>query len=105
MRRGSSIKFVTSFKVQKEMLMKIGWSPGRKDIYEDKEILEKMPRIKIIKEALEHTVARPTLPYYPQVSEVIQRYVNNCLAGKSTPEEALKTIASELKEIEKLYKK
>jgi len=99
------LKFVTSFKVQKEMLMKIGWSPGRKDVYEDKDILAKMPRIKIIKKALENTVARPTLPYYPQVSDVIQRYINNCLAGKSTPEEALKTIASELKEIEKLYEK
>jgi trehalose/maltose transport system substrate-binding protein len=99
------IKFVTSFKVQKEMLMKIGWSPGRKDIYEDKDIIEKMPRIKIIKEALEHTIARPTLPYYPQVSEVIQRYVNNCLAGKSTPEYALQTIQNELEKLEKLYGK
>lgn len=97
------IKFVTSFKVQKEMLMRIGWNPGRKDVYEDKEILEKMPRVKILKEAFEHTVARPTLPYYLQISEVIQRYVNNCLAGKENPEEALNTIESEVKKIEGLY--
>jgi multiple sugar transport system substrate-binding protein len=97
------IKFVTSFKVQKEMLMRIGWNPGRKDIYKDKEVLEKMPRVKILKEAFEHTVARPTLPYYLQISEVIQRYVNNCLAGKENPKKALNTIESEVKKIEKLY--
>jgi len=99
------VKFVTSFKIQKEMLMRIGWNPGRKDVYEDKEVLEQMPRVKILKEAFEHTVARPTLPYYTQVSEVIQRYINNCLAGKESPEKALKTIAADLKQIEKLYEK
>lgn len=97
------IKFVTSFKVQKEMLMRIGWNPGRKDVYEDKEVLEKIPRVKVLKEAFEHTVARPTLPYYLQISEVIQRYINNCLAGKETPEAALMTIEAEVKKIEKLY--
>ncbi len=97
------VKFVTSFKIQKEMLMRIGWNPGRKDVYEDKEVQEKMPRVKILKEAFDHTVSRPALPYYPQVSEVIQRYINNCLAGKESPAEALKTIAKELKEIEILY--
>lgn len=97
------IKFVTSFKVQKEMLMRIGWNPGRRDVYEDKEVLEKMPRVKILKEAFEHTAARPTLPYYLQISEIIQRYVNNCLAGKENPEEALNTIESEVKKIEILY--
>jgi multiple sugar transport system substrate-binding protein len=97
------VKFVTSFKIQKQMLMRIGWNPGRKDVYEDKEVLEKMPRVKILEEAFEHTVARPTLPYYLQVSEVIQRYVNNCLAGKETPSDALRTIAAELKQIKKLY--
>ena len=32
------VKFVTSFKIQKEMLMRIGWNPGRKDVYEDEEV-------------------------------------------------------------------
>lgn len=99
------VKFVTSFKIQKEMLMRIGWNPGRKDVYEDNEVVEKIPRVKILKEAFEHTVARPTLPYYPQVSEVIQRYINNCLAGKVSPEKALTNIAADLKEIGKLYEK
>lgn len=97
------VKFVTSFRIQKEMLMRIGWNPGRKDVYEDKGVQEKMPRVKILKEAFDHTVSRPSLPYYPQVSEVIQRYINNCLAGKESPADALRKIADELKEIEKLY--
>ncbi len=97
------VKFVTSFKIQKEMLMRIGWNPGRKDVYEDDEVQKKIPRVKILKDAFKHTVPRPELPYYQQVSEVIQRYINNCLAGKESPEEALKTVADELGEIEKLY--
>lgn len=97
------VKFVTSFKIQKEMLMRIGWNPGRRDVYEDEEVIQKMPRVKLLKEAFDHTIARPTLPYYPQVTEVIQRYINNCLAGKESPGKALQTIAEELKQIEKLY--
>ncbi len=97
------VKFVTSFRIQKEMLMRIGWNPGRKDVYEDKEVQKKITRVKMLKEAFDHTVARPALPYYQQVSEVIQRYINNCLAGKESPEDALRTIEDELKEIDKLY--
>ncbi len=97
------IKFVTSFKIQKEMLMRIGWNPGRKDVYEDAEVQNKMPRVKILKEAFDHTVSRPALPFYPQVSEVIQRYINNCLAGKESPQDALQTVSDEVKKIEKLY--
>ena len=97
------VKFVTSFKIQKEMLMRIGWNPGRKDVYEDGEVQKIIPRVKVLKAAFDHTVSRPALPYYQQVSEVIQRYINNCLAGKESPKDALQTIADELGEIEKLY--
>lgn len=97
------VKFVTSFRIQKEMLMRIGWNPGRKEVYDDMEVQKELPRVKLLKEAFDHTVPRPALPYYPQVSEVIQRYLNNCLANKESPEDALKTIADELEEIDKLY--
>jgi len=97
------IQYVTSYKVQKQLLLKVGWNPGRKDIYSDSLLLKQIPRLKILYEAFKHTVARPTIPYYPQLSEVIQRYVNDCLANKIKPAYALKQMQNHINELEKFY--
>lgn len=97
------IKYVTSFEVQTNMFENMGWFPARSDIYKDEDLLEKHPRLHILFEALNNAVARPSVPYYPQVSEVIQRFVNNCLAAKISPEVALKEMQKEINEITSLY--
>ncbi len=97
------IQFVSSYEVQKNLLLKVGWNPARKDVYDDKVAKTKLPTVKILYDALQNTVARPTLPYYSQVSDIIQRYVNNCLAGKIKPGEALKKMQKESDELEKVY--
>ena len=97
------IKYVTSYEVQKEMVLTIGWNPGRKDVYKDEELNKKLPQLQILEYVFENTVARPTVPYYSNISEVIQRNVNNCLANKITPENALKKMEEEIKEIIKIY--
>ena len=40
------IKYVTSYEVQKEMVLTIGWNPGRKDVYDNEELNEKLPHLK-----------------------------------------------------------
>lgn len=99
------IKFVTSYKVQKTMFEKIGWNPARKDIYNDKNLVKKYPRLKILEKALDNSAARPSIPYYPQVSQVIQRYVNECLAKKISPENALIKMQEEINYLEEIYQK
>ena len=97
------IKYVTSYDVQKELLLKVGWNPGRKDIYSDSTLLTQIPRLKILYDAFRHTVARPTIPYYPQLSEIIQRNVNDCLANKIKPAKALQKMQVQIDQLEKFY--
>jgi multiple sugar transport system substrate-binding protein len=97
------IKYVTSYKIQKDLFTSVGWNPGRKDVYFDKELQEKYPQLKILYEAFQHAVARPVLPYYSEVSDIMQRYVNRCLAGKITPVDALTKSQQEINSLEKIY--
>jgi len=99
------IQYVTSYKVQKEMVLDIGWNPGRKDVYTDEELQRKLPNLKILEYVFDNTVARPTVPYYSGISEVIQRNVNNCLADKISPKDALLEMEKEIKEVIKIYGK
>ncbi len=97
------IKFITSYNAQKKMVLDIGWNPVRKDIYEDEELLKQIPRLKILYQVFQNTSARPNVPYYPQASEIIQRYINNCLAGKISPQKALEKIQQNENELMELY--
>ncbi len=97
------IKFITSYQGQKQLILKVGWNPGRKDVYSDKQVLADAPQVKELYYVFKRTVARPTVPYYGQVSDIIQRYVNDCLAGKISPRLALKNMQSQIDEIEKVY--
>ncbi len=97
------IQFIESYETQKKFALNLGWNPGRKDIYSDSDVVNELPHLKILKEVFEHAVSRPNLPYYTQVSDVIQRFVNACLAGNTSPGDALQIAQSELDEIIKLY--
>ena len=97
------IQFIESYGTQKKFALNLGWNPGRKDIYNDSDVVKELPHLSKLKEVFEHAVSRPNLPYYTQVSEIIQRYVNRCLAGNIQPEEALVKAQAEVDELKKLY--
>ncbi len=97
------VKFITSFKSQKKLILNVGWNPSRKDVYKDKQVIAEAPQIKELYYVLKHTIARPTVPYYSQLSDIIQRYVNDCLSGKISPSTALQKMQNQIKEVEKIY--
>lgn len=97
------VKFIISYKIQKKLVLELGWNPGRKDLYQDKDVLAKFPHFIILRDVFKNLVTRPRLPYYTQVSEVIQKYVNSSIAGKIAPEKALKKLENEIKKIHKHY--
>lgn len=97
------IQFIESYQTQKKFALNLGWNPGRKDIYNDSAVVKELPHLTKLKEVFEHAVSRPNLPYYTQVSEIIQRYVNSCLAGNIQPVEALAKAQAEIDELKKLY--
>ena len=97
------IQFIESYRTQKKFALNLGWNPGRKDIYNDSDVVKELPHLTKLKEVFEHAVSRPNLPYYTQVSEIIQRYVNSCLAGNIQPGEAMLKAQAEVDELKKLY--
>ncbi len=96
------IRFITSYRVQKDLVEDLGWNSPRIDVME--ELGEKYNHLKVVKEACTYAVARPPVPYYAQISYTIQKYVNGVLAGLIEPEEALSRIEKEIREIKEYYK-
>jgi multiple sugar transport system substrate-binding protein len=90
------VKYITSYEGQKKMVLRLGWNPGRRDLYEDKSILEKMPFFKELGDIFLHARARPAVPYYTQVSDITQRWISAALAGRIEPRNALQQAEREI---------
>jgi multiple sugar transport system substrate-binding protein len=97
--------FVLSFRTQKRLALTLGWNPGRRDVYTDEEAMEELPHLLDLKEVFENATPRPGLPYYTQISDVIQQHLNAVLAGKETPQAALESAEREAQRIVERYNK
>ncbi len=97
------VKYITSHEVQKDMAVELGLNPGRVDVYESEEL--KSGFFGALKEVFLAAVPRPTVPYYAQISLVLQKYLNDAIAGNQSPGKALKKAQGEIKEIIKTYEK
>ena len=74
--------------------------PTRLALYEDAEILEKVPVARLGKEAIiENSTPRPVSPVYSDMSLVLAEQLNQSLKGSTSPEQAVKTLQTELQEI------
>jgi len=99
------LKFVVSYETQKKLALKLGWNPGRKDVYNDNEVLERLPHLAKLKTVFENALPRPNLPYYTQISEILQHYINAVIAGKLTPEVALSRAEKEAQNVIERYER
>ena len=99
------ISFATSYLNQKNLALQLGWNPARTDVYKDKELIEKMPHFASLRKVFENAYARPPLPYYTLISEVVQRQINSVLSGKASPSEALSRGQIEIQGIVDRYEK
>ncbi len=83
------VRYVTSSQGQKKMVLRLGWNPGRQDLYFDPEILAALPYLAELKDVFRQARPRPMVPYYPQISNIAQRQINSALAGHIDAGEAL----------------
>lgn len=97
------VKFILSYRTQKSLALNLGWNPGRRDLYRDPEVLERLPHFARLREVFDHALPRPVLPYYSQVSTVIQRHLNAALADRASPAEALAAAEAEVRRISERY--
>jgi multiple sugar transport system substrate-binding protein len=75
------IRWFTGEEMQRHLALEHGYAPTRRSLYDDGDLLERQPLLKVQRQALENAVARPTTAIYAQLSDVLQRQINGLLSG------------------------
>ncbi len=93
------IQFMSSEESQKTLALESTRLPTRKSLYEDREVLDKVPVAALGKESLENTRPRPVSPYYSDMSLAMAEKFNAHLNGEVPVERALGELQTELQNI------
>jgi multiple sugar transport system substrate-binding protein len=96
---GLALKFAdfsASEQWQKISLLKFSLAAVVPGVYSDPDVTKAIPYAKELLQALSQAKARPVSPVYPQISQAIYKNVNDALAGRSSPADALKKADSQI---------
>jgi multiple sugar transport system substrate-binding protein len=92
------IDYVTGTENQKAQMLNASQSSTLTATYDDKEIQKKYAFAEQLRDAISQAKARPVSPVYPQISQAIYKNVNEALAGRVPPEDALKTAQTQMQQ-------
>jgi multiple sugar transport system substrate-binding protein len=81
---------------QKTSFLEAAQAPTLAAVYDDPAIQKKYAFAPQLKEAVSQAKVRPVSPVYPQISQAIYENVNEALAGRTSPEDALKKAQSDM---------
>jgi multiple sugar transport system substrate-binding protein len=95
----SLIEYMTAAEQQKAMALEGGYLPTRTELYDDQEIIEAVPGVRLGREIVPATTTPPVSPYYSDMSLAMSEAFNANILGNVSPEEAAATIAQDLQEI------
>ncbi|MBD9730336.1 ABC transporter substrate-binding protein [Streptomyces sp. H28] len=90
------IAYLTSERVQRQVLTRGALPPVRADLYDDPELIRRFPYLPTLRESVLAAEPRPKSPHYDQVSLVVQAVVHDAMTGRQTPEAAVRRLATEL---------
>jgi multiple sugar transport system substrate-binding protein len=96
---GLALKFAdfsASPEWQKISLLKYSLAAVVPDVYSDPDVKKAIPYAAELLQALSQAKARPVSPVYPQISQAIYKNVNDALAGRVSPQDALKKADSQI---------
>jgi len=93
------VKFMTDEKGQRQRALAATLLPTRKSLYEDQQILEEVPVIRLGKEAIQRTKSRPVSPYYSGMSLAMAEQFNLSLKGDVPSDQAVQNLQEELTKI------
>lgn len=94
------VMFMTSAEEQKRRAIEGAYNPTRPALYQDADILRAQPFIGELEGSVAQAIARPsrvTKGQYNRVSVAIANTFHGALGGQSTPQEATRKLAGELK--------
>jgi multiple sugar transport system substrate-binding protein len=92
------IDYVTGPENQKRQLLEYSQSSTLLATYDDPAIQKKYAFATQLRDAISQAKSRPVSPVYPQISQAIYKNVNEALAGRASPEDALKTAQSQMQQ-------
>jgi multiple sugar transport system substrate-binding protein len=88
--------FYASDAFQKKALLKYSQAAIIPSVYSDPDVKKAIPYAPELLQALSQAKARPVSPVYPQISQAIYKNVNDALAGRVSPQDALKKADSQI---------
>jgi len=94
-----AVQFFTSAEIQKKLSIAGAYLPTRRDLYNDKELLQRYEYFPLILKILENPALRPPIAQYAQTSDILQRYLNAALSGQISPEAAMREAARETRSL------
>lgn len=83
------VKFLVEEEQQKFFATQGSLAPVLGDLYEDQELVAKLPYLPVLKTSIENAVPRPVTPFYPAVTQAIQENSYAALKGEKSAEQAL----------------
>ncbi|EGX60820.1 ABC transporter solute-binding protein [Streptomyces zinciresistens K42] len=90
------LAYLTSERVQRQVLTRGALPPVRADLYEDPRLVRSFPYLPTLRASVLTAAPRPKSPRYDQVSLVVQAVVRDAMSGRQTPEAAVRRLAREL---------
>jgi len=93
------VKFITAAEQQKFFSLGGSYLPTLSALYDDPEIKEKLPTVRLASEALKNTVPRPVSPVYSDMSLKMAEEFNAVLGGDTEPQQAISSLQKELQKI------
>ncbi|MFI6805894.1 ABC transporter substrate-binding protein [Streptomyces luteogriseus] len=90
------IAYLTSERVQRQVLTRGALPPVRADLYQDPALIRRFPYLPTLRTSVLAAEPRPKSPRYDQVSLVVQAVVHDAMAGNQTPAAAMRRLAREL---------
>lgn len=83
------LKFMTSEETEKFYATQGSLAPVLGKLYEDPELVAKLPYLPVLKTSIENAVPRPVTPFYPAVTKAIQDNAYPAIKGEKSVEAAL----------------
>lgn len=93
------IQYMLQPEAQKKGATTASWTPTLMSVYEDPEILKKVPWLKRLNPLLQTAVPRPITANYDAISTAIRFYVRQALARRASVSDALTALAGKLEQI------
>ncbi len=83
------IKFLTTDETQKFFATQGSLAPVLGALYDDKDLVAKLPYLPVLKTSIENAVPRPVTPFYPAVTKAIQENAYSAIKGEKPVDTAL----------------